>query len=361
MGIRAHLCKFSLDNWTYSHFISSFVTFSTVVKKSCTGHLIPFHHILLILSHMLRYPYPLYSNRAYNSALQVISEIDEEGSINNFYRLKGRWEEYESLGFNLIPDCVRVGSQYTIKMRVRVNHDDTFKKAFVEIRYHSPINDKWDHWRSSQLPTLGGKRWVDVEVGFLINDNLGASDELQFRLANTGYADGKGDQAADIDYDDISISLAHGPVRGLVVPESALTCWGEGSDVLITSHTSEWDNEQLAVVAAGSAPLNNGSGMAVLRLEGIGGKAIRRPLTVKDTARTATEVALLSRNIKLTTDDEGVVGGYMQIYGTTGVAQTLEGVEISNFGQKDIKNRYVSIFLLSILISFFSLHILRVS
>lgn len=61
------------------------------------------------------------------------------------------------------------------------------------------------------------------------------------------------------------------------------------------------------------------------------------------------EVALLSRNIKIEgkAGDSAREGGYLQVFHTPGVAQTIEGVEFTNMGQEQGKNRFTLQFLYS--------------
>ncbi|KAL7487337.1 hypothetical protein ACHAW6_012934 [Cyclotella cf. meneghiniana] len=61
------------------------------------------------------------------------------------------------------------------------------------------------------------------------------------------------------------------------------------------------------------------------------------------------EIALLSRNIKIEGDAGGTAlqGGYFQVFHTPGTAQTIEGVEFTNIGQQQGKNRFLLHFLYS--------------
>ena len=72
-------------------------------------------------------------------------------------------------------------------------------------------------------------------------------------------------------------------------------------------------------------------------------------LTEHDTPGMGVEVALLSRNIKIEGEPGGTAleGGYFQVLHTPGVAQVIEGVEFTNMGQQQGKNRFALQFLYS--------------
>ena len=184
----------------------------------------------------------------------------------------------------------------------------------------------------------GGRGWVTCIVGITVNNAAAAADSIYFRI-NTGWPEtgGSTDVTVDMDYDDLSVKLKHGPVTGLVVDTSAKQCWGTGSEVLITSHTASWEGEQLGVIGGVSA--SSADGRVTISLT----DPIVRPTTAVDDPNAATEVALLSRNILLeAADDNEDNGGVLTVLNTVGEAQKLNGVEIKNFGQKGKKDRYVS-------------------
>lgn len=72
-------------------------------------------------------------------------------------------------------------------------------------------------------------------------------------------------------------------------------------------------------------------------------------LTDREIQGMGVEVALLSRNIKIEGESSGSAheGGYFQVLHTPGVAQTIEGVEFTNMGQQQGRNRFSLQFLYS--------------
>lgn len=111
-------------------------------------------------------------------------------------------------------------------------------------------------------------------------------------------------------------------------------CWGRGAEVLITSHTNNFESAQTRRLVAN--PVSTGDGFVRLELD----KWIRPPVTEKDGDGFAVEVALLSRNVKF----EGMedprkphLGGHLIVMATPKVKQRLQGVELINFGRQGKK------------------------
>lgn len=119
--------------------------------------------------------------------------------------------------------------------------------------------------------------------------------------------------------------------NGLVVPEDGvLGKWGEGAEILITSHTIKGSDQQVGRIASIDTNYMR-DGYVRLFLE----ESITRPTTTRDDREFAVEVALLSRNIVFQGGRDNVEhhGGHFWIFETSGSNQYIEGVEIVNFGQ----------------------------
>lgn len=131
-----------------------------------------------------------------------------------------------------------------------------------------------------------------------------------------------------------SMNITPQPAEGLVVDTSAVSNWAANSDLHITSSTMQRQDSQEAVIQ--SIQSNDDGTTSVIKLE----TAIAAVLSEKDTPGMGVEVALLTRNIKIESDgiDENK-NGYLQVFHTPGVAQTIEGVEFTKMGQKTLDNR----------------------
>jgi parallel beta-helix repeat protein len=118
--------------------------------------------------------------------------------------------------------------------------------------------------------------------------------------------------------------------------------WGPKADVHITSSTISNRDSQSAVIESVIADAN---GYATVKLK----TGIETVLSELKAPGTGVEVLLLSRNIKIQGEAGGTAlqGGYFQVFHTPGVAQIIEGVELSNMGQQKGKNRFALQFLFS--------------
>jgi G8 domain len=115
----------------------------------------------------------------------------------------------------------------------------------------------------------------------------------------------------------------------IIVSNSVQGKWGVGSDIVITSNTQSWTADQPRTITSVSSA---SSGFVRLGLNA----AIARPNTISDNVGFAVEVALLSRNILF---DSESGGGHFMIMETPGV-QTIEGIEVKNFGQQGTLGKY---------------------
>ena len=123
-------------------------------------------------------------------------------------------------------------------------------------------------------------------------------------------------------------------VDTLVLPNT-IESWTDGAEILITSHTEEWyDQQTRRIQSVGIAK----RGFVAVKLD----KPIERPLTEQDDPELAVEVALLSRNIVFEGgyDSNYLHGGQFVVFHTPQIEQVLEGVEIKNFGQQGYLGRY---------------------
>ena len=132
------------------------------------------------------------------------------------------------------------------------------------------------------------------------------------------------------------------PAEGLSVDKNIVSRWGSKADVHITSSTISNRDSQNAII---QSVTTNADGRATIKLQ----TGIDSVLSDKNVPGMGVEVALLSRNIKIEGEAGGTAlqGGYFQVFHTPGVAQTIEGVEFTNMGQQQGKNRFSLQFLYS--------------
>jgi len=139
----------------------------------------------------------------------------------------------------------------------------------------------------------------------------------------------------------LSMALQGGPPTGLIVDKSVENKWGVGAEVVITSHTNDWEDAQKRTIAeVVSMPGDNAHVALILN------ESFKKPIVENGNPnpQTAVEVALLSRMIQFIGDDDndqgGLHGGHFWVKHTPSVVQMIEGVEIINFGQQGNLGRY---------------------
>ena len=126
-------------------------------------------------------------------------------------------------------------------------------------------------------------------------------------------------------------------ISDLVVPDSVKGKWLPGSEILVTSHTISWDDQQIRAIVD---VMDHMDGQVRIKLD----SPIPRPMLSGDDNAFPVEVALLSRNIVFDTLDNNLDGGHLTVYRTPNLKQVIEGVEFRNFGQQAFSGRYVSTF-----------------
>lgn len=121
----------------------------------------------------------------------------------------------------------------------------------------------------------------------------------------------------------------------IVVDDAIQRKWVEGAEILITSHTRQWDNHQVRKIVRVS---DYSTRLVQVELD----QPIIRPTTVVQDGDFAAEVALLSRNIVFEGGEDGTKshGGHFWFMHTPLVEQTLMGVDFQNFGQQGTLGRY---------------------
>ena len=131
-------------------------------------------------------------------------------------------------------------------------------------------------------------------------------------------------------------------VTDLIVERSVLNGWSAGAEILITSHTKEWDNQHERTILGVYDDYQHDPNYVRLSLD--------LPLSHvptsmrRDSVDFAVEVALLSRNIVIEgASGDGDIpnhGGHVWFMQTPHVQQKMVGVELRNMGQQGSLGRY---------------------
>ena len=175
--------------------------------------------------------------------------------------------------------------------------------------------------------------WTACSGFWIVTSEFTGGDlisKLQVELGATAFL--------DFDLDNISVVIDGGDPNILILDQSVENKWMPGSEVLVTSHTPDWDGHQVRVIQD-VLPHTADPSFVQLKLD----SPIPRPTTVLEDARFAVEVALLSRNIVFegeASETRPLVGGHLWFLHTPLVNQYIEGIDIRNFGQQGILGRY---------------------
>jgi len=122
-------------------------------------------------------------------------------------------------------------------------------------------------------------------------------------------------------------------VHKIHVSTEAATCWGKGSDLLITSSTTNQNDAHVLTVidtdpVAGTITVDREIPFTTTRVQD---------------ERFPVEVASLSRNFIIEAEsdpDDALHGGHFMVKHTPGVKQQIEGIEFVNLGQQGDVGRY---------------------
>eukprot|EP00804_Cyclotella_cryptica_P009369 CCRYP_018076-RB/>CCRYP_018076-RB protein AED:0.03 eAED:0.03 QI:374/1/1/1/0.94/0.9/20/617/4181 len=286
--------------------------------------------------------YPMWSSRSGSWSPTITKETQSNGSVNKFYRASNRKSYSDSIRFNMVKGCFVKGMTYQISLRIRVS-SVTPLSYYVRISGPKSDGSAWIEKIILRCPTQSqSDGWRTCSGPYVIEADFDQIDEdIQFNVIFDRQVD-NGPVWTVVDYDDISMSFMAGPAEGLSVDKSVVSRWGSKAEVHITSSTIMNTDSQNAII---ESVTTHADGRATIKLE----TGIDSVLSDEDVQGMGVEVVLLSRNIKIEGEAGGTAleGGYFQVFHTPGVAQTIEGVEFTNMGQQQGKNRFALHFLYS--------------
>jgi len=243
---------------------------------------------------------------------------------NSFFRQSQRTAFYMRLNAKITTGCVVQAVVYRVSAKVQV-HSEVPRQA--EIVMGSAQPDGSIDW---SVPLLCPAS--DASSGFVSCETLLSFSPKQIAATDiTLFIRPRADDTSMIDWDDLSIEFVDGPVEELLVDPALHDCWADeiskGADVLLTSHTLDFDNHQ---VVSATGMTTDGKISAT--------SPISNPLSGPDDF--SVEVALLSRRITLGASSDNSIGGHFIVLHTPDVIQTIRGLEIKGFGQQGNLGRY---------------------
>lgn len=177
------------------------------------------------------------------------------------------------------------------------------------------------------------RKFVLCKSNFLMEEQFDESDieEVRFSFETEN-------SKATFDVKKWSVELVEVSTSSIVVQEEGVKdCWGSGADLLITSHTTDFEHSQRRRLV--DAPKPHSNDYVRLELD----HWVIPPVTVADGDGFAVEVALLSRNVVFqgeNDESDPLLGGHMIVMNTPNVQQRIEGLELENFGRQGELGRY---------------------
>jgi hypothetical protein len=282
-------------------------------------------------------PFP-YKADAYYTNVIVIQ--DEDNLNNHFFRISGRGNSnHNSLRWDVGVGCIKTNAVYRVRMDYRLhpneespNPEDVGFRVRLKVRRESNVDSWFEIARCDSEDDNGV--WQTCDKIYTVPEDVVMEGDLHYEIVL------EAERYIDYDVDDISIVQTTGPIIAVTVDDSVDGKWGVGAEVLITSHTTIWSDEQVRTITQIEASDESGYVNIVLNA------TIMAPTTTKDDSNYATEIAILSRNIKIqgAEDDSDVLhGGHLMILATPGDGQDIVGLEVTNMGQAGNLGRYVSI------------------
>jgi len=279
-------------------------------------------------------PFPYKADAYYTNVIVV---QDDENLSNHFFRISGRGNSHHnSLRWETGVGCMTANAVYRVKMDYRLhpteekpNPEDYGFRVRLKVKRESN-SDSWFEIARCNSDVEQGV-WQTCDKIYTVPDNVVMEGDLQYEIVL------EAERLIDYDVDNISIVQTTGPINTVTVVDSVDGKWGAGAEVLITSHTTSWNDEQVRTITEIVASEESGYVNIILN------ETIKAPTTIKDDSNYATEIAILSRNIKLqgAEDDSDVLhGGHLMVLATPGDGQDIVGLEVTNMGQAGNLGRY---------------------
>jgi len=273
-------------------------------------------------------PYPFRSNND-DTLLSVVTEGSNhyfEVTGREFAVAKGRrnknWRN-AGITWDILPGCMKAHVRYTFHAEVRM-HSLSPASSEWKMKVYMPDVKKPIIKSLAQCPKSQGT-WVSCDGTLEPSMDIIEPEKIEVYLES--------DTASyDIDYDvdNVSVKLTDSGLDGLILPKSIENQWAVGSEILVTSHTSQWDGHTTRRIR--SIENHEDEGYVKVGLN----EPIGRPLTLGSHPSHPTEVALLSRNIVFKGDN----GAHMTILKTPELDQVVQGVEFRGFGEEGVHNSY---------------------
>jgi hypothetical protein len=252
--------------------------------------------------------------------------VETAGNNNNIFRTGFRTSDMDSVSYSMAaPGCMVVGARYRVSVRVRIQSEkDVKSEMYLRIFFRDGQASKL---RLVECPP-SWRAWVVCESVFEMVEEFDSDQVESIRLSFETF----GAPTDNLDIDNWELVFLEGPKTAILVEEDGVAgCWDDGAEILVTSHTLDFEAQQVRRIVG--TPTSVGDGLVRLDLD----QFVIPPVTRRDSEDFAVEVALLSRNFVFegaTDESDSLLGGHLIVLHTPHVMQTLEGVELKNFGRQ---------------------------
>lgn len=263
------------------------------------------------------------------------------GSPSNSYaQWTARASSHSALNHPISAPCLadQEGAAYEFKASYRV-HSPTPRKMSVQLKVTEDDGSIAYIPLTTQCPESVDGVWAECSQVYTFR-----KAEFAAAVAVELYVTFGGDDASVVDLADVSMDYASSaaPAIGLIPddPTGVASCWGAGAEVLVTSHTIQWDGGRTVTVSS----VDPTTGTLTLS------EAIPAPTSLADDPMAGVELALLSRNVRFVSADDDAMhpiadghghGGHLIVLHTPAPqVQLLRGAEMRGFGQQGNMGRY---------------------
>lgn len=274
-------------------------------------------------------PYPFVSNNQ-ETHLSVVQEDDQ----NHYFAVIGREFAVQKAGrgtgwrsagisWSPPPSCIKTHTKYTFQADIRTH-------SLREVSSEWKLKGFLSNTRTPIIETIvvcpsSKGIWVECTGTYEPSTEMASAKQFQVVFeTDTSSFD------VNYDVDNISFKPTEGALDRLILPKTIENLWSPGAEILLSSHSSDWDGHSVRTIS--SVENHHHEGYVSVRLN----EAISPPLTFSSHPYYATEVALLSRNILF----DGKDGGHLSILHSPGLTQVIQGVDFMKFGQEGIRDMY---------------------
>ena len=238
---------------------------------------------------------------------------------NPYFEVTGRKQaQYASLQTDIVTACAEEHSVYEFSARVRVGSVDEVTMSVLLKTTDPSLDDAVSTDIIATCPPSSSEiGWVSCSANYAFEAKHASAKELQILFVTDG------DVESDFHVDDVSFVNKLRPVTAVSVDASVAECWDSGAEILISSPSLDASDSVVNKISA----ISSAGGTAVITLE----NNLQAYTSLEDSAESAVEVALLSREIVFR-------GGFVSV--AAGAEASIRGAEFDGMGVSGAYGQY---------------------